>query len=248
MTANGQLVRRIVECDVLASKNFKMTQLGLQVLNRNADVEDWSRTMKDLWTVWHGNTMFQFAVQFAIGDGVNFGESAYGEKYAQALDCSDVDYSTIVNWAWVSRSVPMEIRHDDLSFSHHREVALLEDNSEKSDYLLKALARDMPSRELHSLIRRDKIVKMTEDLPDDERDFWRDFADQLNLPWQSRSKKRGFDWWLENSSIEEAKMELASRIKLDFIDWWSMNKDRLGLVEPDSVREVAERIWNAAKQ
>jgi DNA modification methylase len=60
-----------------------------------------------------------------IGDWINFGASKaeYGEMYTQALDETDYRYETLRNYKWVASQVEMSRRRDNLSFSHHFEVA-----------------------------------------------------------------------------------------------------------------------------
>jgi hypothetical protein len=40
-----------------------------------------------------------------IGDWLNYGEREYGEKYAQAMDETGLDYSTVSEYAWVAKAV-----------------------------------------------------------------------------------------------------------------------------------------------
>ena len=79
------------------------------------------------------------AVHFWIGDWLNFGESAWGERYTQALDETHYDYQTLRNDKWVTSRIPPERRVPELSFTHHKEVADLP--SDEQDELL-AIARD----------------------------------------------------------------------------------------------------------
>ena len=57
--------------------------------------------------------------QWWIGDWVNFGERAFGEKYAQALESTGLAYQTVANYAWVASRIPVEARREVLSFQHH---------------------------------------------------------------------------------------------------------------------------------
>ncbi len=66
------------------------------------------------------------ALQFAIGDWINYGEFSYGEKYAQAINLTNYQEHTLINLASVARRVPMSFRHEVLSYSHHVAVAYLE--------------------------------------------------------------------------------------------------------------------------
>jgi hypothetical protein len=71
------------------------------------------------------------SIPFWIGDFVIYGETHYGEMYAQALSVTDYAYETLKNCAYVCRNVAMEIRNPDLSWSHHYAVAKLEHKDQK---------------------------------------------------------------------------------------------------------------------
>lgn len=68
------------------------------------------------------------ASSFWIGDWVNFGERAYGEKYVQAVDETGLALSTLQNYASVANRVPPSRRRLTVTvkFSHHAEVAYLD--------------------------------------------------------------------------------------------------------------------------
>ena len=74
------------------------------------------------------------AVQFWIGDWLNYGEHAYGEKYAHAVN--DTQTETWMNYAWVARHVEISTRVENLSWSHHREVAKLHETPDVQRALL----------------------------------------------------------------------------------------------------------------
>lgn len=94
---------------------FSETALDLPA---NLSFEDWERTGETLGRIGR-------ACQWWIGDWLNFGERAYGEKYAQAMEATGLDYATLQNYSWVAAHIEMSRRRDVLSWSHHREVAQL---------------------------------------------------------------------------------------------------------------------------
>jgi len=72
------------------------------------------------------------ALKFVLGDWLNFGENAYGEKYAQALSLwPESTYGSLANTAYVCSNVPFSCRHENLSFEHHYTVAKLEQDKQK---------------------------------------------------------------------------------------------------------------------
>jgi hypothetical protein len=87
--------------------------------------QDWSRLMETL-------SRMETAFQFAIGDALAYGQTAYGEKYSQAMDSTGHSYQALANYCWVSKSVPIEVRQPGLSWTHHRIVAKLPPDEQES--------------------------------------------------------------------------------------------------------------------
>lgn len=91
------------------------------------------------------------ATLFWIGDGIEFGECAYGEKYAQALEKTGKSYGRLKNITYTCRSVEKSRRRDNLSFSHHTVVAPLEPN-EQDYWLDEAIENDWNDKEMDEAI------------------------------------------------------------------------------------------------
>lgn len=106
---------------------------------------DWSRLLQVL-------ARTEDAVQFAIGDALNYGESKYGETYSQAMDATGRTYQALANYVWVSRAVPMEVRNPNLSWTRHRIVAKLPPN-EQRDMLTAAENNQWTVDELAEVVR-----------------------------------------------------------------------------------------------
>jgi hypothetical protein len=66
---------------------------------------------------------FAEAVQWWIGDWLNYGAVTYGEKYSQALAATGYEYGSLRNMASVAGEFDLSRRRDNLSWSHHAEVA-----------------------------------------------------------------------------------------------------------------------------
>ena len=60
-----------------------------------------------------------------LGDWLVYGETAFSDRYKQAIAETLLDYQTLRNYAWVARRFEMSRRRDGLSFQHHAEVATL---------------------------------------------------------------------------------------------------------------------------
>lgn len=87
-----------------------------------------------------------------IGDWLNFGEGAFGERYAQAADSTGLTIAYLQNIAWVARNVLPSRRRDGVSFSSHAEVASLPPDSQ-TRWLDEAIKSDWSSRDLRRAIQ-----------------------------------------------------------------------------------------------
>lgn len=85
------------------------------------------------------------SVQWWIGDWLRFGERKYGEKYTQAIDATGYDYQTLANMAYVAARVEISRRRENVSWSHHAEVASLP--PEKQNEVLNAAESNQLNRE-----------------------------------------------------------------------------------------------------
>lgn len=92
------------------------------------------------------------AVQWLIGDWLNYGEAHYRETYAQALDDTKYSYQTLANMASVASKVESSRRRENLTWTHHCEVASLPPDVQ--DGLLEwAEETKASTRELRSAVR-----------------------------------------------------------------------------------------------
>ena len=100
---------------LVAVQGFEVTPLGV-VIHGQPTYDAWEIMVKQVLYV-------RAVLPWCIGDLLNFGESHYGEKYAQAVEVTGHEYQTLANYASVCRRVPIERRQAELSFSHHALVA-----------------------------------------------------------------------------------------------------------------------------
>ena len=117
------------ELVVMPGDNFKFTPTGLTI-KENTTIDDWIKCGKFLRRA-------EGAVQFWLGDWINFGEKKYGEMYSQALEESDYGYGTLRNFAWIANKVELSSRNDNLSFKHHQLIAGF-DQKDQSRWLKRA--------------------------------------------------------------------------------------------------------------
>src|SRR6476659_476686 len=102
------------------------------------------------------------AAQFWLGDLLNYGEHAYGEKYSQMLETTGYALQTAKNVAYVARHVEPSRRRvrDGVPFSHHAEVAALPP-AEQTTWLQRCVDEEPTRDELRSLIRMEKAATTT---------------------------------------------------------------------------------------
>lgn len=74
----------------------------------------------------------QVAIQWWVGDLLNYTNGLFGEEYMQLF--SKWDEHTFDNWQWVAGAIPLSRRREKLSWSHHATVAGL--IHERQDYFL----------------------------------------------------------------------------------------------------------------
>src|SRR5215471_18512107 len=124
----------------------RLTQTGL-LLPANLPFEKWQSVLERLQGM-------EFSVMWWLGDCLRYGERAYGEKYAQALDATDYAYQTIADAKWVAGRFEISRRRENLTWSHHREVAGIEDDAEQDAFLDAAETGGWSKKRLRSEVRR----------------------------------------------------------------------------------------------
>jgi hypothetical protein len=95
----------------------KVSRIGLQ-LPESLSFEQWENIGSTLHSV-------EGSIQWWIGDWLNYGEQRYGEKYSQALEVTDASYQTLAHAKSVASKFEFCRRRQNLSWSHHQEVASL---------------------------------------------------------------------------------------------------------------------------
>lgn len=104
------------------------------------------------------STKMKDAFQWAIGDALNYGESRYGEKYANAMEITGLTYPALANFCWVARAVPVENRNAMLSWTHHRVVSKLPHDQQKQ-MLSEAENKNWSSEVLADIVRGQPIAE-----------------------------------------------------------------------------------------
>ena len=96
------------------------------------------------------------AVQWWIGDWLRYGEHAYGEMYSQALEATGKEYQTLNQAVWVAGAVEISRRRENLSWSHHVEVAGLSPG-DQDRFLNEATEKSWTRAELRSAVQKAKM-------------------------------------------------------------------------------------------
>jgi len=132
--------------DTLQLGAFTLAKTGLVVAG-TPTIDEWQDCGRVLQRI-------EGAVQFWIGDWVNYGAHAYHEKYDAVVDDLGLDRQTVKNYAYVAQNVPSSLRRDDVLFSVHKELAPLP-LKQQARILLIAAAEHLTVRDVKELIRSD---------------------------------------------------------------------------------------------
>lgn len=139
---------------------MELTPNGLSITGE-INYEEWERIGFDLFRI-------QGAWQWWVGDWINYGEKKYGETHKAAIEVTGKTYGSVRNVASIANCFELSRRRDNLSWSHHAEVAGLE--VEEQDRLLDRAEQDGWSRnklrEEVSAIKGELIAE--EDEPEEE--------------------------------------------------------------------------------
>ena len=133
---------------VMRADGFEFTPTGLVVKGEPA-FDVWQAVGQKLQQI-------EAAVQWWIGDWLNYGEQAFGEDFAQAVEETAYTDRSLANMKWVSARVDPSLRNDKLSHSHHVVVAPLPPDEQK-EWLDKAEEEGMNVRQLRAAISRPQL-------------------------------------------------------------------------------------------
>lgn len=119
---------------------------GRLIIDPNTTFDEWMQ-LGGFFDFLHQN------VQWFRADWVRFGETNFGEKYAQAIEATGLKYQTLANEVYVAeRFSESERRHvGKLSFAHHAVVAPLTPK-EQDTYLARAEKEGLTVAKLRELV------------------------------------------------------------------------------------------------
>lgn len=96
------------------------------------------------------------AIQWAIGDWLNYGQIRYGETYSQFAELTGYTEQSLMNMKFVAGRVELSRRRENLSFAHHTEVAGLPP-SEQDYWLQCAEVEGWSSKRLRNELHPDDL-------------------------------------------------------------------------------------------
>jgi hypothetical protein len=149
---------------------FKDSQTGLSFAAEVGEVTpvSWQPPAELTFEEWAaiGNTLQQVnaSLNWWIGDWLNYGERKWGEMYAQAVEVTGWDYDRLRDAKWVSGSIQLSFRNDNLSWTHHRHVASLSP-TEQAEWLGRAAANGWRSGQLKEAIKASKQLPVITPIP-----------------------------------------------------------------------------------
>lgn len=131
---------------------FQLRKIGINFDSDTVPFEEWEKL---------GDQLKKCArsCNWWLGDWMNYGERVYGEKYAQAVEVTGLDYQTLANIAWVCANVGLSLRKENLPFSHHALVAKMPIETQRK-WLDKAAAGNWSFMDFRAKIKAAKALSV----------------------------------------------------------------------------------------
>jgi hypothetical protein len=86
-----------------------------------------------------------------VGDWVRYGTARYGSKYTAASKVTGYDRQTLMNYVYVASRFDVSRRRENLSWSHHAELAALEPQKQE-EWLDRATIERLTVRDLREAL------------------------------------------------------------------------------------------------
>lgn len=147
---NSPILEMKAENSILTD-TFVLTPTGLQI-NGTPSFDEWMAYGQTLWAM-------RSAIQWAIADWIRYGEGAYADRYAQAVDETRMSNQTLQNYVWVAGKFEPSRRRGNLSFSHHEAVASIPDPEIQDELLQRATAEKMSREDIRAAAKPHKPTR-----------------------------------------------------------------------------------------
>ena len=101
------------------------------------------------------------SIHWWIGDALVFADQKFGELAAQYQDLFGLNYQQLADYKWVASRIPPDIREepDVLPWSHHRDIAKLEDKEEQKHWIQLAAAERLTRTDLRARMEEAGVLK-----------------------------------------------------------------------------------------
>lgn len=93
-----------------------------------------------------------------IGDWLRYGNARFGERYVRAARTTGYDVQTLTNMVYVASRFAIARRREDLSWSHHAELAAL-DPEQQEHWLAFAAEERLSVRDLRTELRNSRALR-----------------------------------------------------------------------------------------
>jgi uncharacterized Zn-finger protein len=153
---------------------------------RGMDVAEWLHQGKRLGAIGRGSAWW-------IGDWVNYGNTKFGEKYTRAARITGYDSQSLMNMAYVASRIDISRRREELSWSHHAEVAALP--TDEQEYWLRATKDDGLS--VHRLREKLRALRAAASTQNGERS-----SDELDEPQSDIKEKHAETEYSREPAVE----------------------------------------------
>jgi hypothetical protein len=100
-----------------------------------------------------------------LGDWIRYGTARWGEKYVEAAKLTGLDSKTLRNIAYVASRFDLSRRRDNLTWTHHAEVAALRPEQQE-EWLDRALTQRMSPGDLRLELRSRMRATSSSDEPE----------------------------------------------------------------------------------
>lgn len=138
--------------EIESKRNVRMTEVGWAAAPGMSQ-EQWAAAGRRIATV--GG-----AWRWWLGDWINFASKRWGDKYDEAVEITGLSYQSLADAARVSRVFDISRRRENLSWSHHEEVASLD--HEAQDHWLNLCENEGLSRKkLRKALEKAKALPST---------------------------------------------------------------------------------------
>jgi hypothetical protein len=92
-------------------------------------------------------------IEWALGDALQFAERRYGDTYAQWVEETGLSENTLATYRWVADRIEPLRRRKDVGWSHHREVAGIDDPAIQDRLLDEAADKGMTRWEVRQRVK-----------------------------------------------------------------------------------------------